>query len=333
MPFVRFEDNESHCDGLYGLNLGEGVDRVGPDVRHPFVIKNMRIWKVHYAFRPQSPCCPGRQMTIYRADYGVYHPNYDNHVYRNMTIIETDTEPFNRGHDDQSVQYGPLTVDGLTFDGISGYADSVPLIQISDNNPTGTAVSHFRNVRVVNRKDKGRRPLANVGGGTRTPPHTRRGVPIYLLDHLGAGRHAKVVSTRTRDLMGDGDVYRADPPLTGDLSRVAEVRDVDFPSLLEPASDLPPATVITRVRRASDGSLHVRGTTSSNGAIKAVRINGHPARPLASDLSEWEVVLAGDIAGGKLAAAAESETGVNEATPHELSIADGTTSRGDVPRD
>ena len=102
-------------------------------------------------------------MTIYRADYGVYHPNYDHHVYRNLSIIETDTEPFNRGHDDQSVQYGPLTVDGLTFDGISGYADSVPLIQISDNNPTGTAVSHFRNVRVVNRKDKGRRPLANVG--------------------------------------------------------------------------------------------------------------------------------------------------------------------------
>ena len=79
---------------------------------------------------------------------------------------------------------------------------------------------------------------------------------------------------------------------------MAEVRDVDFPSLLEPASDLPPATVITRVRRASDGSLHVRGTTSSNGAIKAVRINGQPARPLASDLSEWEVVLTGDIAEG-----------------------------------
>ena len=87
------------------------------------------------------------------------------------------------------------------------------------------------------------------------------------------------------------------------------------------------------MRRASDGSLHVRGTTSSNGTIKAVRINGHPARPLASDLSEGEVVLTGDIAGGKLTAAAESESGVIEATPHELSIADGTAPRGDVPRD
>jgi G8 domain len=321
LPFVRFEGNESHCDGKYGLNLGEGVNRVGPDSRNPFVIKDMTIWKTHYAFRPESPSVLVDGMTIYRADYGVYNPNYDHHVYRNLSIIETDTEPFNRGLDDASIQYGPLTVDGLTFDGISGYTDSVPLIQLSDNNPTGTAVSYFRNVRVVNRKDENRRPLANVGGGTRTPPRTPRGVPIYLLDHFGAGRHAKVVSTRARDLWRDGEVYRALPPLTGDLSRVAEVRDIDFPRLLEPASDLPPATVITRVRRASDGSLHVRGTTCGNGAIKAVRINGHPARPLAADLSEWEVILTGDILGGNLVARAESESGLVEATPHQLSIA------------
>ena len=145
-------------------------------------------------------------------------------------------------------------------------------------------------------------------------------MPIYLLDHFGPGRHAKVVSTRARDLLGDGDAYRADPPLTGDLSRVAEVRDVEFPTLLEPASDLPPATVITRVRRAADGSLHVRGTTSSDGPIKAVRVNGHPARPLASDLSEWEVTLRADLAWGRLVAGAEDASGLKEMTPHEFPI-------------
>ena len=46
LPFVRFEDNEAHCDGLYGINIGEGVDRVGPDERHPFVIKNTKIWEI-----------------------------------------------------------------------------------------------------------------------------------------------------------------------------------------------------------------------------------------------------------------------------------------------
>ena len=320
LPFIRFEGNESHCDGKYGLNLGEGVDRVGPDSRHPFVIKNMKIWKAHYAFRPESPSVLVDGMTIYRADYGVYNPNYDHHVYRGLSIIETNEEPFNRGLDDQSVQNGPLTVDGLTFDGLSGYTYSVPMIQISDNNPTGTAVSYFRNVRVIHRKDEGRRPLVNVGGGTRTPPHTPHGVPVYLLGYFGPGRHAKVVSTRARDLMDDGSAYRADPPLTGDLSRVAEVRDVEFPTLLEPGSDLPPVTVITRVRREADGSLHVRGTTCGSAAVKAVRVNGRTARPLGPDLSEWEITLTDDPSGGKLVAGAEDVTGLVEATPHVLPL-------------
>src|SRR5262249_41130403 len=112
LPFVRFEDNEAHCDGLYGFNLGEGVDRVRPDTRHPFVIRRMKIWEIHYAFRPQSPCVLVEDLRIDRSIYGVYHPNYDHHVYRNLTINGSGSEPFNRGHDDVSVQFGPLTVDG-----------------------------------------------------------------------------------------------------------------------------------------------------------------------------------------------------------------------------
>ena len=30
--------------------------RAGPDERHPFVVRDMKIWEVHYAFRPQVPC-------------------------------------------------------------------------------------------------------------------------------------------------------------------------------------------------------------------------------------------------------------------------------------
>jgi hypothetical protein len=57
LPFVRFEGNECHGDGFYGFNLGEGVDRIGPDERHPFVIRKLKIWATHYAFRVQSPAC------------------------------------------------------------------------------------------------------------------------------------------------------------------------------------------------------------------------------------------------------------------------------------
>ena len=166
LPFVRFEDNEAHCDGLYGFNLGEGVNRVGPDEKHPFVVRNLKIWDVHYGFRPQVPNLIVENLTIHKAAYGVYHPHYDNHVYRNVLISQTNTEPFNRGHDDLSVQYGVLTVDGLTFAGHRyGGRSGMPLIQMSDNNPTGTAESHFRNVKTVNWTGAKTRALVNLGGG------------------------------------------------------------------------------------------------------------------------------------------------------------------------
>src|SRR5260370_22917549 len=122
-------------------------------------MRNTTIWDVHYAFRPQSPSLLVENMRIWRSEYGVYHPNYDNHVYRDLYIGKTNTEPFNRGHDDDSVQYGVLTVDGLTFDGIRS-GSYMPLIQISDDNPTGTAATHRRDPELQNRTGDNPPPAA-----------------------------------------------------------------------------------------------------------------------------------------------------------------------------
>jgi hypothetical protein len=319
LPFVRFENNEAHCDGLYGFNLGEGVARVGPDHRHPFVVKDMKIWEVHYAFRPQVPSLLVENLRIHRAHYGVYHPNYDRHVYRNLLISDTNEEPFNRGHDDDSVQYGVLTVEGLTFAGTRmGY---VPLIQISDDNPTGLAESHFRNVKVIDRHDRNRRALINLGGGPRPTPKTPKGVPIYLHDYYGPGRHAKVVSTRAKDLINDGNKYRAEEPLTGDESRVAEIRDVKFPKLLDPVDDLPPTTVITHVGKLTGGKVVVRGSTADNGTVKKVVVNGKEAKALMANFAEWEVTLEGVKPGTlKLSAHAEDAAGNVEKVAHRMSL-------------
>ncbi len=320
LPFVRFDDNEAHCDGLYGFNLGEGVNRVGPDHRHPFVVRRMKIWAIHYAFRPQVPSLLVEDLRIDRSTYGVYHPNYDHHVYRNVTINGDGSEPFNRGHDDLSIQYGPLTVDGLTFTGVAGYPTSIPLIQMSDNNPTGRAVSHFRNVKVLRRDRANRRPVANTGGGAHITPETARGVPVYLHDYYGPGRHAKVATTNARDFGADGLAYRPEVPLTGHESRVAEVKDVPFPKLLDPVDDLPPATVITDVRRGEGGKVIVRGTTSDNGAVKAVVVNGKAARALRPDFGEWEAVLEGVPKEGKIEACARDAAGNVEKRPHVVVI-------------
>jgi hypothetical protein len=320
LPFVRFDDNEAHSSvGLYGVNLGEGVSRVGPDARHPFIVRNLKIWNVHYAFRPQVPSLLVENLTIHRAEYGIYHPNYDKHVYRNLTISETNTEPFNRGHDDLSVQYGVLAVDGLTFAGIRS-GDSMPLIQISDDNPTGAAASHFRKVKLVSWSGSKNRALVNLGGGPRPQPKTAKGVTIYLHDWFGPGRHAEVVSTRSHEFKAEEGKYHSEPLLTGDESRVTEVRDVAFPKLLDPVDDLPPATVMTHVR-AAGGKLIVRGTTSDNGTVKRVLVNGKEARAVGDNFGEWEILL--DLVPStrmKLAAYAADAAGNVEQRPHEWTV-------------
>jgi hypothetical protein len=320
LPFVRFEDNEAHSSvGLYGVNLGEGVNRVGPDARHPFVVRNLKIWDIHYAFRPQVPNLLVENMTIHRAAYGVYHPNYDNHAYRNVLISQTNTEPFNRGHDDLSVQYGLLTVDGLTFDGCR--SGGMPLIQISDDNPTGAAVSHFRNVRTLNWSDTSRaKAIANLGGGPRPQPKTEKGVPVYFHDWFGPGRHAHVVSTRSPEYKKDPPAFRAEPQLTGDESRVAEVSGVSFPQVLDPVDDLPPTTVITRVTR-SGTTLTVRGTTADNGPVKRVVVNGKEARAVSANFAEWELTLENVPAGAfEVKAHAEDAAGNVEQTPMVVTV-------------
>ncbi len=319
LPFVRFDDNESHSEGLYGMNIGEGVHFVGPDTKHPFVMRNTRIWKVHYAFRPQAPSLLVEGLKIWKAEYGVYHPNYDNHVYRDLYIGSTNTEPFNRGHDDLSAQYGVLTVDGLTFEGIRS-GSQMPLIQISDDNVTGKAESHFRNLKVVSWTGDRRRAVLNLGGGPRPTPKTEKTVPIYVHDHFGPGRHAKVVSTKTKELKSDGLDYREESLFTGDQSRVAEVKGVAFPKLLDPVDDLPPATVITHVRRAGS-KLIVRGTTSDNGTVKRVLVNGKEAQAISANFAEWEVVLENKSSGGlQLRASAEDAAGNVELRPHVVPL-------------
>jgi len=326
LPFVRFDDNEVHSTtGLYGVNLGEGVNRVGPDVHHPFIIRNLLIWNTHYGFRPQSPSLLVENLRLIRTHYGVYHPNYDNHVYRNVLISQSNTEPFNRGHDDFSVQYGPVTVDGLTFDGCR--SGGMPLIQISDDNPKGTAVTHMRNVKTTNWSDSSRqKALVNLGGGPRPQPKTEKGVPVYLHDWFGPGRHAMVVSTRSNEYKADPERFHADSPLTGDESRVAEVRNVDFPQLLDPVDDLPPTTVITHVSRLGEPNaarrrVIVHGSTADNGIVKRVLVNGREAKALAPNYDQWEFELENVSAGTlRIEAFAEDAAGNVEKRPHVVTI-------------
>ena len=104
LPFVRFEDNEIHCQRRHSLNLGGndaqlkgGVGGVGPDARHPFVIRNLKIWNVHWAVHPLSPSVLVDGLDIYNAEYALWRANYDHHAYRgvkeNLITVSADFQP------------------------------------------------------------------------------------------------------------------------------------------------------------------------------------------------------------------------------------------------
>ncbi len=333
IPLWRFEDNEAHAEGFYGMVVAangnsqpdspidgqkmldtiKSIDWTGPDSRHPHMIRNLSIWGSHYAFRPHSPSMRIENLRIHHAAYGIYRPAFDNHEYVNLSISSVDAEPFNRGMDDASAQTGRISVDGLTF--ATGYGNrTTPLVQISDVNIHGDAETHFRNV-VVNRPEqyRDRWPLINRGVGTRVPPITG-GVPIFIHDYFGIGRHAKVVSTAANDLIGDGNKYREELSLTSDESRVAEVPDVPWPKLLDPIDDVPPATMITSVREV-DGKLVVSGVSHDNGKIVKTVVNGLPTTfvSIRAGVVDWRIELPFP-ADGILKAAATDEANNEEQT-------------------
>jgi hypothetical protein len=98
-------------------------------------------------------------------------------------------------------------------------------------------------------------------------------------------------------------------------------RESDFPGPLNPVDDLPPATVITHWRRAEGGRLVVRGTTSDNGTVTRVLVNGREARATAPNFAEWEAVVPERPEDeGELKARAEDAAGNVEKRPHVVRL-------------
>jgi len=129
-------------------------------------------------------------------------------------------------------------------------------------------------------------------------------------------------------LRRDGLKYRSQPLLTGPESRVAEVSNVAFPKLLDPIDDFPPATVITHIAPSptdwggGDGGLLVRGTSSDNGTITKVVVNGVNAKATRANFAVWEVTLSNVKVGTEIRAHAVDEAGNAEVTPHVVVYSD-----------
>jgi hypothetical protein len=311
LPFLRFEDNESHSEGLYSFNFGD--DRNGSvrgDREHPFIARNLRAWQTHYVLRPNLQFFLMDGLEVKDGVYGVYHPDYDAHVYRRIHFNNVVSEPINRGHDDESVQFGTFTYEDIRLENCRIGRD--PLIQLACTSPRAGAAGHFRQLTITNSVSRYGK-VVDLGGGPRNDK-LQFPVAYYFHDYPSEGRATKVLSAR----FADEPTYRSMEGFTGKDVRAAEVESPEFPKLLAPVDDLPPATMITSVRRVK-GRLVVRGVTQDNGDVASVTVNGRAATILSSHagVTDWEASLnANDST--KLVAKAVDQAGNAETDGHKL---------------
>lgn len=272
LPFVRFDHNEAHSQ-LYGINLGEGVRGVGPDTRHPFILKDTLLWNNFWAYRPGSPSVLVDGMDIYNGRYGLYRPVYDHHAYSRLSIAQVENpQAFSEGETPRGFE-----VPGPAPAASSGRPQRTEGGAAKKGEPTRSGPRQAPEIA----KGAVARP-ANLGPFTMNPLKTLPGLPSV------------------------------------------EASSDSFPAPLEPTDDLPPATVITSVSRTTAGQLVVRGTTSDNGTVKRVSVNGEDAHASRSNYAEWELVLDAPPSesgrGIELSASAEDMAGNVEPRPHRMTL-------------
>jgi hypothetical protein len=64
------------------------VDGVGPDAKHPFIIKNFKAYNTHWAIHPVSPSVLIENMDIQNSEYGVWRPVYNKHAYESINFVK-----------------------------------------------------------------------------------------------------------------------------------------------------------------------------------------------------------------------------------------------------
>jgi hypothetical protein len=315
LPFLRFESNEAHCDGLYAMNFGDESDKnpsVHGDREHPFIARNLKVWESHYCVRPNLQYFMLDGFNVWNGIYGVYHPDYDAHVYRNIHFNNVNSEPINRGLDDTDEQRGSFTYENMTIENCKIGRD--PIIQMSITSPKPNQSGHFKNLIVKNSKSHNN--IVDLGGGPRNE-HIQNGIAYYFHDYPAPGETTKVVSPKNPEMMKDAE-YQPIKDFTGKDVRATIVRGVEFPQLLSPVDDLPPATMIRSVHKAG-GKLTVTGVSEDNGEIAGVTVNGQAATIISfnAGIAQWQAEIA-TPKDGQITAGATDRAGNIEKTVHHL---------------
>ena len=220
-------------------------------------------------------------------------------------------EPINGGHDEESYAKGDFTYDGLAF--VNCRLQRDPLIQLTGIGTQPGLSGHFRGVTLANSLSDGGN-VVDFGGGPRTN-RTDNPVSYFFHDTPSLGAITRVASIRSPATEKDTD-YRSLAGWTGSEARAAEVREIEFPQLLKPVDDLPPATLITGIKPTGAKRL-ISGVAHDNGEIVSVTVNGLPAKITAqhTGVVDWSILLDAPE-DGRFVAKAVDRAGNEERLPH-----------------
>lgn len=105
LPFVRFDGNESHTHRLFAFNLGgfattqfgkpeSDVGGVGPDAKHPLVIRNLKVWDSHWGFHTGCPRVLIEGAEFHDCLYGMWRCVLDGHEHKRVTYTEVENPLF-----------------------------------------------------------------------------------------------------------------------------------------------------------------------------------------------------------------------------------------------
>lgn len=314
VPLLRFEDNESHGEGLYDFRFGDEADLgVAGDRRHPFIVRRLRAWDSHYVIRPNVRFFLLEGLAAQNANFGIYHPNYDAHVYRDVALRNVRGEPLNGGHDEESLPRGSYSYERLTFMDCELKRD--PLIQLTGIATKPDTAGHFRDVTITNSKSIPA-GIVDFGGGPRTR-RVENAVAYFFHDTPHQGATLRVASAKHVQIIKSGN-YQSLAGWTGPDAVAMEVKGVPFPELVAPVDDLPPATLIIGVEIAGDKRI-VRGVAHDDGEIIAVTVNGRPATIDAqhAGVADWKITLDAPT-DERYVAQSIDRAGNQECMPHTL---------------
>jgi hypothetical protein len=318
IPFFQFKNNESHADHHWSFQVRGGKWTLDK----PTILKNSKIWTSHYPITIKSDGVLVDGLTVDNSNYGLdIKANYDGDK------RQTDNITFRNTHINlASVNAILLTPAGKNVNfvncSIKASGGKIWLPNFSHDYPAQVVFDGFtEDYTGPFIKERDNKPTSSFTSVT------------WFNNRYGSNSAAKVVLADRASGLGDGLTYGVDSDLTmtsidNDPLRAITTNNTNYTIPVQ-VDDLKPATVITsfgggtKVRDAviTSGQLVVEGTSSDNGTITSVKVNGVSATALESDFSKWRVVLSGLSAGAYTVTAHATDAAGNiETNPHSVNL-------------